>query len=304
MSLYYLAIIIPYYKLAFFEETLQSLVSQTDKRFKVYIGDDASSENPTSLLDKFRDKLDFEYHRFETNLGGISLTKQWERCIALSNNEEWLMVLGDDDCIDENLVEEFYKNKNIFENKTNLVRFASKTFRQETSTYSTTYNHPEWEKASDSYFRRFKEFTRSSLSEYIFTRSVFLNHKFFDYPIGWHSDDWAWMEFSENKPIFTINKSIIKIRVSAFSLSGMHNNCVLKNQATLQFYENIINTKLGSFSKQQALELLMEYEIHIKRIRKVELKEWFLLLRKYLLNFKCLSFVKLIRRMLITMTKL
>ena len=41
-----LAIVIPYYKLTFFEATLQSLADQTDKRFMVYIGDDASLESP------------------------------------------------------------------------------------------------------------------------------------------------------------------------------------------------------------------------------------------------------------------
>ena len=46
-----LAIIIPYYKLTFFEDTLESLANQTDKLFKVYIGDDASPENPTDLLE-------------------------------------------------------------------------------------------------------------------------------------------------------------------------------------------------------------------------------------------------------------
>ena len=45
-----LAIIIPYYKIVFFEETLKSLSEQTDKRFKVYIGDDASPENPANLI--------------------------------------------------------------------------------------------------------------------------------------------------------------------------------------------------------------------------------------------------------------
>jgi len=39
-----LAIVVPYYKLTFFEETLKSLKSQTNKKFKVYIGDDASPE--------------------------------------------------------------------------------------------------------------------------------------------------------------------------------------------------------------------------------------------------------------------
>ena len=48
-----LAIVIPFFKLTFFEETLQSLSTQTDKRFKVYIGDDASPEDCTALLQKF-----------------------------------------------------------------------------------------------------------------------------------------------------------------------------------------------------------------------------------------------------------
>ena len=89
-----LAIVIPYYKLTFFEASLQSLDNQTDKRFKVYIGDDTSSENPVNLLEKYKGKFDFVYHRFEENLGGVSLVKQWERCIALSGDEEWVIILG------------------------------------------------------------------------------------------------------------------------------------------------------------------------------------------------------------------
>ena len=58
-----LAIVIPYFKLAFFEETLQSLAIQTDKRFKVYIGDDASPENPTSLISRYKGQFEFIYHK-------------------------------------------------------------------------------------------------------------------------------------------------------------------------------------------------------------------------------------------------
>jgi hypothetical protein len=50
-----------------FEATLQSLVNQTDQRFHVYIGDDASPENPLPLLEKYRQN-DFSYYRFEENL--------------------------------------------------------------------------------------------------------------------------------------------------------------------------------------------------------------------------------------------
>ena len=45
-----LAIVIPYYKIIFFEKTLESLAQQTDKRFRVYIGDDASPDSPEKLF--------------------------------------------------------------------------------------------------------------------------------------------------------------------------------------------------------------------------------------------------------------
>ena len=83
-----LAIIIPYFKLTFFEETLKSLANQTDKIFKVYIGNDASPENPKIVLEKYENKLNFKYKKFETNLGSFSLVKQWERCIDLIEDEE------------------------------------------------------------------------------------------------------------------------------------------------------------------------------------------------------------------------
>jgi len=83
-----LAIVIPYYKITFFWATLQSLANQTNKQFKVYIGDDASLDNPTLLLQQFQDQFEFIYHRFETNIGSVSLVQQWNRCIDMSENEE------------------------------------------------------------------------------------------------------------------------------------------------------------------------------------------------------------------------
>ena len=53
-----LAIVIPYFKHAFFETTLLSLAGQTCKDFKVYISDDASLENLSDLLVKFQGKFD------------------------------------------------------------------------------------------------------------------------------------------------------------------------------------------------------------------------------------------------------
>lgn len=291
-----LAIVIPYYKLTFFEETLNSLSNQTDKRVKVYIGDDASPENPTVLLENFKGKFDFAYHQFENNLGGISLTKHWERCIDLTAGEEWIMILGDDDYLEETVIANWYKKYEIFKNNTNVVRFATKIVNENLGNISDSFQHPEYETVGDFWFRKFKGKTRSSLSEYIFSRASYVKYGFIDYPLAWHSDDRAWLDFSDGKPIYAINESNIFIRVSNFSISGRNDNDDLKKITTLKFFKNSIFQNLLLFTKQQRLEILYGFEVIIKRHRKVTMTEWFFLGRSYIKNFNVLAFVKFVRR--------
>lgn len=52
-----LAIVIPFFKLDYFEKTLESLANQTNKNFNLYIGDDFSPETPLKLLEKYKDKI-------------------------------------------------------------------------------------------------------------------------------------------------------------------------------------------------------------------------------------------------------
>jgi glycosyltransferase involved in cell wall biosynthesis len=252
-----LAIIIPYYKLAFFEATLQSLANQTNKQFKVYIGDDASPEDCSALLKKFEGSFDFNYHRFETNLGGTSLSKQWERCIAMSSNEEWMMILGDDDWLSDNVVEEFYKNLNSNKNKYNVVRFATKLFFSNKQEYSNTYHHPVEEKYAATYLKKLKGTTRSSLSENIFKRKMYTKHGFHNYPLAWNSDDRAWFDFSESKPIFTINEAIVYVSVSEGSISGMDNNLEIKNRSQALFYSYLLWSFKLNFAQKVEISYLI-----------------------------------------------
>lgn len=283
-----LAIIIPYFKLIFFEETLHSLSIQTDKRFKVYIGDDASPEDPASLLEKYKDKLDFQYYRFKENLGSMSLTKQWDRCIALSKQEEWLMILGDDDVLGESVVENWYNNYNNFYLHSTVVRFASKMIIEETGEITSLYTHPIWEKATDSFLRKYKYVTRSSLSEYIFSRKVYEKFGFYDYPLAWNSDDRAWLDFSDDKPVFSINESIVYFRLSMYNISGKSDNKYLKNLSQISFYRYLILNKIGFYTKQQKINFLRRYENEIRNIRRLKYKEWGFLLLYFLkyLDFK------------------
>jgi hypothetical protein len=284
-----LAIVIPYYKLTFFEENLQSLAIQTDKRFKVYIGDDASPENPTNLLDKYQGEFDMVYHRFESNLGGISLTQQWERCIALSDHEEWIMILGDDDYLGEDVVEQFYAHLPQFQSKAYVVRFASQLIYEIDDSKSKIHTHPVWETATTAFYRKFGRVTMSSLSEYIFSRKAFEKHGFYDYPLAWFSDDRAWLDFSDDKPIYSINESVVYPRMSNLNISGRRDNLELKNASSVAFYNYIILDKLKQHNKYQRIKIIRKYYFELKKVKTLDAKDWLFITIHYLKNLNILA---------------
>ncbi len=284
-----LAIVIPYYKLPFFADTLQSLADQTDKRFKVYVGDDASPENPANLLEKYKGKFDFVYHRFETNLGGISLTQQWERCIALSGREEWIMILGDDDYLGENVVQEFYKQLPEFQLKAKVVRFASQLVYEIDHSKSKIHTHPVWERATDAFYRKFRRVTMSSLSEYVFSKKAYKRHGFYNYPLAWNSDDRAWLDFSQDNPIYSINEAIVYPRMSAVNITGKTDNLELKNQSTADFYYFLIQKKLKEFTKYERVKLIRRYYFELKKVKTLTINDTLFIFKCYIKNLNVLA---------------
>ncbi|WP_140487632.1 glycosyltransferase family 2 protein [Flavobacterium sp. GSA192] len=287
-----LAIIIPYYKLSFFEATLESLANQTDKRFKVYIGDDTSPENPVVLLERYNDKFNFVYHRFKNNLGAISLTQQWERCIKIAANEEWLMILGDDDVLANNIVEEFYSNIQKVEQKgVNVIRFASQKIDEQGKVTSKIYEHHTIERAVQFLFDK----SRSSLSEYVFRKSEVLEIGFKNFPLAWYSDVLAVFEFANFDNVFSINNSIVYVRISQWSISGSARDKEQKIQAKFEFYYYLVKNKHSCFSEMELKELyhrlnkcyinnkkqyMFFFKISKMYFQKLQFKEYILFIKK------------------------
>lgn len=268
-----LAVVIPYYKYTFFEDTLQSLVNQTNKRFKVYIGDDASNKDPLDLLEKFKGQFNFEYFRFEENLGGVSLTKQWERCIALTSDEEWIMLLGDDDYISENYVEKFYNNlDDINQLSINVIHFASR-IHHANGALSKLYTHPKIENATDSFYKiYFAKDSRGTLTEQIFKKEAYLKHGFRDFPLGWGADHFAWLDFTDFGKIFGINDAIAYFRISNENISRPEYKGEIKKNSKHLLFELLIDNYLKKFTKQQRLEIILHYERLTYRYKKVSIR--------------------------------
>lgn len=272
-----LAIIIPYYKLTFFRECLTSLAAQTDQRFTVYIGNDASPENPDELLKEFEAKLNWVYKKFDDNLGGTSLTKQWERCIGLMADEEWFMILGDDDVVGHKMVETFHKNRSAFVNDFNVVRYASQVIDDKSNTISEIFYQPKLETAINAYYRKHTGENRGSLSEFIFRASAYNHFKFRDFDLAWSADDIAVLEISAGKSIYSINDEVVYFRKSQLNITGQDHNHERKNAALLQSTKFLLTNYLNLLNKPQKILFVKLYDYLLLGSSKIKISDFFYL---------------------------
>ena len=292
-----LAIVIPYYNATYFEKTLDSLSNQTNKNFKVYIGNDNSLENPEPVLHKFKDKFNFEYFKFETNLGSISLTKQWERCLNKIQDETWFIILGDDDFLEDNVVESFYLNLQNLSHNFAVLRYSTVLVDESNNHLTEKFTHPKTEKSTDFLVRKIKGKTRSSLSEYVFKKEIYLKRKFYNFPLAWYSDDLAVLESSNFGEILSINNATVYIRISSTSISGNKENENSKTQASLQFYILILNKYHNKFTKSQIKVILERGERFY--FKKMYFKESLFFFKFHIINQGVISTLKFLRRIVI-----
>jgi hypothetical protein len=290
-----LAIVIPYYKISFFEKTLSSLKNQTNKQFKVYVGDDNSPESPFTLIENYKDTLDLVYKKFESNLGGISLVQHWKRCMDLIKEEKWVMILGDDDSLSINVVAEFYNSlPNLSENNIKVMRFSSQTIGEKGEELSEVFCHEEFENGNDFFYRKYKGITRSSLSEYVFEIEKLKNNFFYEFPLAWHSDDLAVLECSNFNTIYSKNEAKVFVRISNLSITGRTDLTLEKLSASKQYFERLLYHYPWKFNEQnlQLIFLKVEYFFYKKKT----ISEYIRLSYLHLNYLGFLSFLKFNRR--------
>jgi len=234
-----IAIIIPYYKSRYMNETLQSIKQQTNSNFKLYIGDDCSPHDIQPLLQNldtdFKDRI--VYHRFDTNMGSVSLTRQWERCIALTHDEPYLWLFSDDDIMPPDAIERFYNFIEKANTPIDVLRFDLQIVNDDSKIIRNSKAHPPFEKAENFIFRRLNGECISTACEYIFSRKTYqLNKGFVEFPLAWCSDDASWVQFGQQTGIYTIGGNPVSWRMGGFNISSDKNSTYqLKLKASILY---------------------------------------------------------------------
>jgi len=255
-----LAVVIPAYKLTYFKETLESLANQKCKDFTVYIGDDASPEDLKALIDTYRDKIKIVYKRFDENLGGKDLVAHWERCINLTNGEDWLWLFSDDDIMDASCVENFYAcmtqvcDAELFHFDLNFIDhggFVTKTCSP----------FPEYMSVVEFFDRRVGFKINSTVVEYIFNRKAYERAGGFkNNDMAWCSDDASWIRMGSKSGIVTVPGSIVYWRDGGLNISSnvkdravvlrkVQANVDHINWAAGYFKDNKLKSSLSRFAK-------------------------------------------------------
>lgn len=241
-----LAIVIPYFKIDYFEACIKSLANQSNKRFSIYIGNDLSPDDPLPIIEKYLSSDQYFYFYYSDNLGGKNLAYQWMR-ILTEVKEPWFQILGDDDSISPNFVEEFYKNLAFIDSGCHVLKFNTvldfvgereESFYGDFKTgYYDTYNL---------ILRKIAGGLNSSLSEHVFRRERFDDVGFEIYPLAWHTDDYLVLSMSGFNKTYFIRDSSVVVRVFINSTSGSEKNQVEKSDATKKYLKDFAQLLIQS----------------------------------------------------------
>lgn len=233
-----LAIVLLAYRPAFLDRTLESIAAQGEGNYQVYLFDDAGPELIRESAERWQRKMPLHYHRFDENMGQKDLAGHWVRCVNATRGEPWIWIFSDDDMMDEGSVEAFLRLGSAGILDTDCVyRFPMRMIDSADRVIAGSGDWPARLSAAE-YLRGRLEFRwMSSVNEFVFSRSVFQREGIPSFPQAWCSDDAAWISFSRNGGIISLQEGGVGWRNSGSNISADigEKNGRLRLRACLQY---------------------------------------------------------------------
>ncbi len=275
-----IAIILPAYKATFLPATLDSIAAQTCKDFTLYVGDDCSPEPIGSIVAAYRDKMNLVYKRFDANFGGKDLVAQWERCIAMSEDEPFIWLFSDDDVMAPDCVEELLRQIKETEEAYDLYHFDVDRIDERGLFIGRKKDYPNLLTAYQYYRCKYAGRLSSFVVDNVFSRKVYEQCRgFVKFDLAWGSDAATWIVFCGEKGMYTIPHVRVMWRESSQNITpdNSRNIAERKLRAELAFLEwayRYFRREPDIYAVNRAFFI---YKIHVyrKHVSKKRLKEAF-----------------------------
>lgn len=236
-----LAIIIPAYKRKYLKQSIESMLAQTNRSFRLYIFDDNSPEDLDAIVSPYLTDDHVVYHQFDQNMGGTSLVKHWQRCIEMTT-EPWVWLFSDDDLASSNCVEALQKA--ITSNsEVEVFRFQRHLIDGNDQLIDTP-EVPEFQTGQELAKAVILKKQGLTMPEYVFNRQAYKRHDgFVDFDLAWGTDIAAWVQFSHPYGIRTIKEATVSYRMSDQNISSIDNSAFFRRKlmarvAFMRWFEN------------------------------------------------------------------
>lgn len=232
-----LAIVVPAYRERFFDATLRSLSLQTNRRFRVYVGNDGGPTSLSGLADKYAGDMDLVYRRFENNLGGQSLVAHWRRCVAMSH-EPWVWLFSDDDVMEPDCVEAFLRCQAATDGGYDIYRFDCLETDAAGSPRALHVAHPPVESFKTCAYHLLRRAKNSVQQCLVFSRTAYDEKGGFpEFPLAWCADHAFAIQMGTPHGIMRVDGGQVRFRQSGANLSTMFSRPEMrrKHEANVMF---------------------------------------------------------------------
>lgn len=216
-----LAIVLPAYKGEFLARTLDAIASQSDRRFRVYVGDDGSPDHLSDIVSASAFSAEqLVYHRFDSNVGRTSLVRHWDRCIRLSH-EPWVWLFSDDDIMEPDCVAAFYRTREQTHDAFDLYRFNTMMIDATDNVRKLSPPHPREESWRELAYFLLRNLRVCTQQEGIFRRRRYDEvGGFLDLPLAWGTDHAFTMACAGAGGLMTIDGPRVRFRQSGRNISS------------------------------------------------------------------------------------
>ncbi|MCF2518458.1 glycosyltransferase [Dyadobacter sp. CY351] len=247
---------IPAYKTVFFQECIDSVLSQDFTDFELIIVDDNSPNDIESFVRKY-DSDKIRYFRNEKNFGALHVVDNWNKCLSLAQGE-FFVLLGDDDRMRPNYLSEFARLINKYPD-CGVYHCRSVIINENSEPVSLTETRPEFESVYDAILQRIMGNRHFFISDYVYrTSTLKSNGGFYKLPLAWASDDISSYIGSMQNGIAHTNEPVFEYRLNTHSISS--NGSLYNKLAAIKGEEEWLNTFLQK-EPQHAVDVILRENI-------------------------------------------
>ncbi|GHU67758.1 hypothetical protein FACS189413_03130 [Bacteroidia bacterium] len=213
-------IAIPAFKARFLNECIDSILNQTYIDFELVIVNDASPENVEAIVQTY-DDIRIRYYKNDVNIGAENVVDNWNKCLEYARCE-YFVLMGDDDKLAPNYLEEFVK---LIEQYPNLGVYhcRAKIIDENSEFVFLSESRPEYESVFSLIWYRMMG-RLQYISDFVYhTETLKNNGGYYKLPLAWASDDISAYITAYKAGIAHTNKPIFLYRHSGITISSTGN---------------------------------------------------------------------------------